>query len=165
MAREYSVKSMREIGWENKRHQVESQEYSLDEIENKILRPIKDPRIHFAINCASTSCPSLRTTAYSANNINSELDESVKNALRSPMHIQLKKDFWGNQYLSTTKLFQWFKDDFKVEPYESEKGFIHNYAPAEYKRLNINANLVYNWDLNNEENIDKHLKSISEAKI
>ncbi|MCM8533508.1 MAG: DUF547 domain-containing protein, partial [Lentisphaeraceae bacterium] len=52
--------SMKDIGWKNKHHIINGNKYSLDQIEHEIIRPMNDPRIHFAVNCASVSCPGLK---------------------------------------------------------------------------------------------------------
>lgn len=154
----YPIKSMKDIGWKQQQHIIAGKKYSLDQIENEILRPMKDPRIHFAINCASTSCPSLKASPYTASSIDSELDQAARNALSNPIHLQAKKDWFGKEYLSSTQLFKWFKTDFETKPYGSVINFIHKYSPAQYQKISeYKADISYNWLLNNQHNIKMEL--------
>ncbi|MBC7525052.1 MAG: DUF547 domain-containing protein [Flavobacterium sp.] len=68
----YPVKSIKDIKdvWDKKIIQMGAEKVSLSYVENKILRKMGDPRIHFAINCASFSCPNLSNNAYEPENLN-----------------------------------------------------------------------------------------------
>ena len=81
----YPVRSIREVDgglfgtgpWDAKLVTVEGERLSLDDIEHGILRPVwHDPRIHYAINCASISCPKLQPIAFTAGNVERLLDEA-----------------------------------------------------------------------------------------
>ncbi|MBI2899806.1 MAG: DUF547 domain-containing protein [Planctomycetes bacterium] len=77
---------------------------SLYEIENDVLRKqIRDPRIHFAINCASGSCPALRATDWS----DEELDRAAREFVNDPRNVRIED---GRVLLS--KIFEWYKEDF-----------------------------------------------------
>lgn len=90
---------------------VAGKKRSLDEIEHQILRPIfKDPRVHFAINCASRSCPPLAAFPYLASQVDDQLNQAVKNFLNTTQGLNMRG---GDLYLS--KLFQWFEDDFNQD--------------------------------------------------
>src|SRR5690606_8831711 len=67
----YPTKSIKDIKnpWLKNRVKIGDKDFSLADIENGILRKMDEPRIHFAINCASFSCPKLLNTAYTANNV------------------------------------------------------------------------------------------------
>lgn len=129
--------------WKAHKFNIGGNEYTLDQIEHKILRPKGDPRIHFAINCASLSCPQLRHEAYSPERINGQLDEQTLIFLtRSEKGLML--DEKGTLYLS--KIFKWFKSDFETEELSLIK-WLNQYVPVkEPTRIKY---IKYNWQLNN----------------
>lgn len=120
---------------------------TLDHIEHDILRPrYKDPRIHFAINCASISCPPLPNAPYTGSELDRQLDMVTTNFINDPNSNYLK----GNT-LHVSKIFKWFNEDFNGDVL----GFFKRYARAELKKqldsrgegLNIEY-LHYDWGLN-----------------
>lgn len=115
---------------------------NLDEIENEILRKeFDDPRIHFAINCASVSCPKLLNESYNAKNLDEQLDNQTRYFLNDSGKNKLSKD---KTYLS--KIFSWYKKDF------TENGtlidFINDYSEVKIKAKAEIEYLDYNWNLN-----------------
>ena len=85
---------------------------SLNDVENeKIREGFKDPRIHFAINCAAKSCPPIRTEPYQGAKINDQLDDQVRKFLNGPQGARLEKD-GGELVIHVTKIMDWFGDDF-----------------------------------------------------
>jgi hypothetical protein len=91
---------------------------TLDEIEHKILRKrFAEPRIHFAIVCASTSCPTLRTEAYVAARLDLQLEEQARAFLNDPSRNRFDRAA-GTAALS--KIFDWFEGDF-----ERDGGLLH----------------------------------------
>ncbi len=86
---------------------------SLNDIENdKVRAGFKDPRIHFAINCAARSCPPIRTEPYVGARINEQLDDQARRFLNGPKGVRIEKDGSG-VVLHVTKILDWFADDFK----------------------------------------------------
>jgi len=81
---------------------------SLNHIEHKLLRPMKDPRVHAAIVCASLGCPILRNEAYLPSRLPEQLDDNVRRWFKDPTRgLKLS----GNVvYISA--IFDWFADDF-----------------------------------------------------
>ena len=150
----FPVKSMEDIGWKNKVHVIGGGKYSLDEIEHSILRPLKEPRIHFAINCASVSCPSLKAKVYLVEKIEEDLSAQTRNAFLNPLHIGVI-----DGELQMTKLLSWFADDFKVAPYKSSKGFLQKFAPLVFHKETSDY-LDYNWNLNNPQNVKEVIISL-----
>jgi hypothetical protein len=130
---------------------INGKAYSLNDIENNIIRPYGDPRIHFAINCAAISCPPLRAEAYEPSRLSEQMDEQSRNFLNNPEKNSF--DFVKNQ-AKLSKIFDWFKDDFNKYT-TSVIDFISRYLPPEQeqklrsagKSLKINHH-DYNWDLN-----------------
>lgn len=147
------LKSIRDLEdpWKRKRWKVAGATYSLDAIENEVIRKrFAEPRIHFALVCAAVSCPPLRAEAYVADRLDEQLDDQARAFLRDP-----KRGFRrgaGKVYLS--KLFDWYRKDF-------EKGgatvvdFVLPFLADEDRRW-VKANrdglavefLPYDWSLN-----------------
>ncbi len=106
-----------------------------------------DARIHFAINCASLSCPDLRDEPYRAERLSIQLDTQAQLFLAQP-----NKGFqWSNGEAKISKIFDWFEEDF--EPKGGVLPFLSRYAPEKdrsfLKKGNLDVSyLDYNWDLN-----------------
>ncbi len=112
--------------------------YSLNDIENKVIRPtFKEPRIHFAVNCAAKSCPPLANKAFTAANLNSMLEERTKTFINSNLNSITKEK------ITVSKIFDWYKEDFG-----NVVAYINKYATT---KANANAAISYNeynWALN-----------------
>jgi len=90
---------------------VEGHELALDGIENDVIRKgWKEPRIHFALNCAAVSCPPLRAGAYGSPGLDEQLDEQTSAFLGSPAGAFL--DDKGRLHLS--KILDWYREDFEA---------------------------------------------------
>ena len=112
------VRSIREIRlggelfsggpWRSKILSVEGEAVGLDDIEHRILRPIwKDPRIHYAVNCAAVGCPNLSRTAYSAGNFDRLAEAGARAYVNSPRGVRVE-----NGKLRVSSIYEWFKADF-----------------------------------------------------
>ena len=151
----YPVDSIRDIStdpiirlnvFKKPRVPVGNQVLSLDEIENKKIREVfKDPRIHFAINCAAKSCPPLRREAYEGARLDAQLDEQTRAFLSK---ARFERD--GDELtIHVTKIMDWFSDDFG-----DKKAFIRRYVSADKQRMIDQAKDVdieyedYDWALN-----------------
>ena len=136
-------------------HTVAGKRLSPDDIEHEILRKqLKDPRIHFAIVCASSSCPPLTQFAYTGENVQVKLTEETRKYINSKRGTQIdaaKNDL----YLS--KLFDWFAGDFEyasgsvlnfLKPYLDDRGraFLDKNPRIKY--------IHYDWALNAQEPIE-----------
>ncbi len=143
----YPLKSIKDIdgAWTKGRVTIGSKELSLGGIENGILRKMNEPRIHFAINCASISCPKLMNEAYTAAKINEQLDTATKEFINSD-----KNDISpSNPKLSS--IFDWYQKDFKVNGKQDVIGFINQYSKT---KINTGATITYkdyNWSLNEQK--------------
>jgi len=141
------INSIKEIGsffsnpWSKKFIPLKGRNVSLDHIENDILRPVfKDPRIHFAINCASKSCPPLLNHAYEGDILDAQLDSQTRAFINNRKNIFLQ----GNA-LFVSKIFQWFKDDFGDKPLL----FIRQYASDEFQKELDKAGREIKFSYNN----------------
>ena len=136
----------------SQQHTVAGQRLSQDDIEHEILRKrFKDPRIHFAIICASSGCPLLPQIAYTAENVQSRLEEETRKYLHSDRGLQI--DYVENT-MKLSKLFDWFAGDFEskagsvtnfIKPYLDEK------AVAFLDRMPKTSYIPYDWALNAKE--------------
>jgi hypothetical protein len=87
-------------------------ELSLDDIEHRILRPrFRDPRIHFAIVCASRSCPILRDEAYRGRDLDAQLDDAARSFLSDPARNRYDP---ASRTLHLSSIFKWFRGDFEA---------------------------------------------------
>lgn len=94
--------------WGARNLKVEDETLSLDDIEHRILRPIwNDPRLHYALNCASLGCPNLAREAYTAANTESQLEAGARAFVNHPRGARVEN---GKLYVSS--LYEWFKADF-----------------------------------------------------
>jgi hypothetical protein len=147
------VKSIKDLGgwfsspWEKKLCRVDGDLITLDDIENNILRPrFKDPRVHFAINCASKSCPPLRGEPYNGGTLDQQLDDSTQTFINDPKSNRLEDD-----ELYVSKIFYWYGEDFNYDII----GFFLKYAEADLKKqLERKSGAIqiqyldYDWSLN-----------------
>ena len=133
--------------WKKKLLVVEGEEVSLDDIEHRILRPIwKDPRTHYAVNCASLGCPNLAARAYTAQNMESLLDEGARAYVNHPRGASLT-----DGRLTVSSIYVWFQPDFGG----SEAGVIAHlkqHADARLARALAKVEAIdddtYDWTLN-----------------
>ncbi len=127
--------------------EVEGQTLSLDDIEHRILRPIwRDPRIHYAVNCASIGCPDLRPSAYQAEGIEAALDDAARNYVNDPRGVTVR-----DGRIIVSKIYDWFYEDFGRDP-ESLKAHLLRYAGPELA-MKLEAigeihDTEYDWRLN-----------------
>lgn len=128
--------------WDIKFIMIEGQEYDLNNIEHGIIRPkFNDSRAHFAVNCASYSCPKLLNEAFVAEKLDKQLDEAAiafvtdeKRNIITPDKVQL------------SKLFKWYKGDFTGET--DLFGYINQYSPVKINSGASVSHLDYGWSLN-----------------
>jgi hypothetical protein len=139
----YPVKSIKNIKdpWGKEFIVIGGNNYSLEDIEHKILRKMNEPRIHFAINCASYSCPNLLNQAYTSENLEHQLDLAAKLFVNDT-----SKNFISKNSVEISKIFDWFSSDFKK--YGSIIDFLNRYSTI---KIDSNAKIKYksyNWNLN-----------------
>jgi hypothetical protein len=133
--------------WGEKLMQIEGQAISLNDIEHRILRPIwRDPRLHYALNCASWGCPNLQETAFTPQNTNYQLDRGAYDYINHPRGVGQE-----NRGVILSKIYAWFASDFGDD---TAALFAHlsRYADGELKKLlqsqpTING-YEYSWKLN-----------------
>lgn len=128
--------------WDIEFIEIEEQSYSLNNIEHGIIRPkFSEPRIHFAVNCASYSCPVLRNEAFVADRLDEQLSDATVVFFTDERRNRLDAN---TPQLS--KILSWYKGDFTKDGTLIE--FINQYAPTP---INADAkidHLDYDWRLN-----------------
>lgn len=133
--------------WDIKSIKIEDQTYDLNNIEHGILRKFyNEPRIHFAINCASKSCPKLRNEAYTANKIEDQLNEQA----RAFINNQVKNKILSDQEIKLSKIFKWFRGDFTKE--RELVDFINTYSNIQILNDASISYMDYDWRLNDKSN-------------
>ncbi len=147
------INSIKEIGsffsnpWNKKFILLQGRIVTLDHIEHNILRPIfKDPRVHFAINCASKSCPALRDEPYKGETLETQLNDQAEKFINDKKNTFIKADT-----LFISKIFKWFEEDFSNNPLL----FIKRYMFKTFKKKLDSSGpdikidyLNYDWTLN-----------------
>lgn len=153
--RHYPVESIKDIGtwftspWEIEFVRLDGERVSLDHIEHDILRPrFGDPRIHFAVNCASMSCPPLFGEPFEGERIDRQLDLATRRFINDSGQNRLQ----GNTLL-VSRLFDWYQEDWGGE--EEVAGFVVRYAEGQFRRElqarrdNLELEYAdYDWSLN-----------------
>lgn len=149
----YPTQSIRDLGpklkiplikdvWHYKFFKIGGVESSLDEIEHSILRKeFDEPRIHFAINCASVSCPPLLNEAFMAEKLEGQLQKVAVAFINDPTRNKITPD-----KVQISSIFSWFQGDF------TKKGslidFLNQYSKVKIKSNAKVSHLDYNWNLN-----------------
>lgn len=153
----YPVASIRDIDlgegffadgpWDEKVINVEDEALSLNDIEHRILRPIwNDPRIHYAVNCASIGCPNLASAAYNSENLNEMLDQAARTFVNAPRNVE----FIGDE-MTVSKIYSWFADDFGGDD-QSILNHLKQYADDDLRKKLASIprilDYTYDWSLN-----------------
>ena len=123
--------------WDVKRNTLGGKKLSLNDIENQILRPMGDARIHFAINCAAKSCPPLFNQAFTAENLNNCLE------LRTKQFINSSANTLKSNEIKISKIFDWYGKDFG-----NVASFVSKYANTKVSKTAKVSFNDYDWRLN-----------------
>jgi hypothetical protein len=138
--------------WEDLLLNVGGRTYSLSQIEHDVLRKTGDPRIHFGIVCASRSCPRLRNTAYTAANLDQQLDDNARHFFAQPANFQVDV---RARSIRVSKILDWFGEDFgataaaqmkRIAPYLSDPS-AREFAASGAASVSF---LDYDWSLNEQ---------------
>lgn len=123
---------------------------SLDDIEHKILRPVfKEPRVHFAINCASAGCPPLAAVPYRAAELEAQLDANARRYLASPQGLRV-----DGGTLHVSRILEWYGEDFVARfGKDPARAVVAQFGPPAAAELARKAStpirfLDYDWSLN-----------------
>jgi hypothetical protein len=125
--------------WDVRRIKLGNQKYSLNNIENDILRPqFKDARIHFAVNCAAKGCPPLWNHAFTAENLEATLEARTKAFVNNPKYNEIHTND-----VKISKIFEWYAADFG-----DIKNFLNQHSKTWIKRSASVVFMDYDWGLN-----------------
>lgn len=151
----YPVDSITKLGglfefgpWDKELIEIAGESLTLNDIEHRILRPIwQDPRIHFAVNCASIGCPNLQAIAFTSENTEELMQIS---AIQYLSHVR-GASFDERGRLQLSSIFDWYAEDFGDNQSQLLNS-LGNYAPADLaERLRAYDGRIdyeYDWDLN-----------------
>lgn len=138
--------------WKDLKLYVGGTPYSLEDIEHEILRKMSEPRIHFAIVCASIGCPRLLNEAYVADRIEDQFDSNAKDFFSRKQNFQY--DTASNRF-QLSSILRWFDEDFG----SSQKEMLKSISPwlptaearaaARSKSVSVSY-LDYDWNLNRQ---------------
>jgi hypothetical protein len=156
-----SVQQIRGV-WTDIKSTFAGREVSLDFLEHQIIRlEFGEPRIHFAIVCASIGCPLLRSEAFRPSNLDAQLESAARDFVNNPTKVKFEP-----QVIRISKIFDWFSSDFsKFGSVEFKKtyskkeagpiGFISRYvSPADGQILSGGVKVAYfeyDWSLNEQK--------------
>jgi len=157
VVRNYPVDGIRVLGgfftpvWKIDAGRVGGRPVTLHEIEHEVLRPMGDPRIHSALVCASTSCPSLRREPYTAERISAQFDDATQQFLantRKGLAVDRAR-----RRVRLSRIFDWFAEDFEAAG--GPVVFAARYAPQNERNWLANPPdglridyFDYDWALN-----------------
>ncbi|NQV26499.1 MAG: DUF547 domain-containing protein [Rhodopirellula sp.] len=130
---------------------VGSSQHSLEHIEHEILRKMGEPRIHFAIVCASIGCPRLRNEAYVADRLEKQLADNARDFFSRPGNFRYDAN---QRTMQVSAILNWFAADFgdtQVEQFTRVK----QYLPPAAQQLAVSPRtqlsyLDYNWSINDQ---------------
>lgn len=139
----WPVKSIKDIPnpWKQKIIKLGGNTYDLNHVEHQILRKMGDSRMHFAIVCASFSCPQLRNEAFTAAKLNAQLVDQAKKFINDP-----KRNKVTESALQLSKIFEWFKGDFTKKT--NLITYVNKYAKVKAGPKAKITYLKYDWALN-----------------
>ena len=160
----YPVKSIKDISlgggllaavtggpWKAKSLRALGREMSLDDIEHGLLRPLfKDPRVHYAVNCASVGCPNIGREALTGAKLEAQLDAAAKAFINSRRGIRVA----GGQ-VTASSIYSWFQADFggsAVGVLEHARKYADPALKQKLEGITGIAEFNYDWSLNDASN-------------
>jgi len=143
----YPVKSIKDINgpWTRGIVPIGENNLSLGGIENGVLRKMEEPRIHFAINCASISCPKLLNEAYTAAKINEQLDKAASDFINGN-----KNEISANNP-KLSSIFDWYAKDYIVNGKTNVIAYINQFSKIKINPSSSIQYVEYNWSLNEQQ--------------
>jgi hypothetical protein len=132
------------------KYRVGGRETNLYDMEHKIILPLGEPRVHFALVCASASCPKLRSEAYAGERLHAQLEEQTRGFINDPIRNHYDR---ARKLAHLSKIFDWFKDDFERAA-GSVTGFVADFVDDARLAVELRngsysiEHLDYDWSLN-----------------
>lgn len=143
----YPVASIKQIDnpWKTKFFPIDGKLMSLHQVEHEILRGYGEPRIHFAINCASRSCPRLLQIPYTAQNLDKLLDRQTKEFINDEFYNTITE-----YTVNVSHIFDWYRKDFKAT-HGTVINFINQYSNVTIANQKNKGYKPYDWTLNEQK--------------
>jgi hypothetical protein len=143
IVKNFPVKSIMDLHdgkvWDVQWIELGDQTYTLNQIEHDILRSeYKDPRIHFAVNCAARSCPPLLNRAWTASNLEANLEKQARAFINNPKYNKITSNS-----VQVSRIFEWYAADFG-----NLIDFLNRYSTTKIKPGAAVSYLAYDWGLN-----------------
>jgi hypothetical protein len=133
--------------WDAKLITIEGQDITLNDIEHRILRPIwQDARIHYALNCASMSCPQLQAQALTSKNTELLLNQAAKEYVNSTQGVTVT-----DKELILSQIYQWYQTDFGADEQAVLRHIAQFAKPTLKQQLLTNQKPIryhYDWQVN-----------------
>jgi len=130
--------------WDIKFFKIGGVEFDLNTIEHGILRKeYSEPRVHFAVNCASISCPKLLDEAFTPEKLDAQLEAQAHYFINNTAKNKISES-----KISISKIFNWFAVDFKSDGGAS--AFIQKYVDTDITKAEVSY-LDYDWNLNKQQ--------------
>ena len=149
MVKNYPLKSIMDLkyngksAWDYKWIKIGTETLSLNDIEHvKLRKKYKDARIHFAVNCASFSCPVLLNSAYIATKLEAQLEAQAILFINDPKRNQISASS-----AKVSQLFEWYQDDFTTGG-KTVIDYLNKYSKTKIKAGTNIGYMNYNWNLN-----------------
>ncbi len=125
--------------WKTRKLKIDGKEYTLDAIEKEILiKDLKEVRVHFAVNCAAASCPPLLNAAYSAADLENQLDDRTRSFINNSKYNKISA-----LSAEISQIFQWYAADFG-----DVKAFLAKYSITKLPKFGTLKYKTYDWKLN-----------------
>ena len=145
----YPIKSVRDIAvlygvFTQQRIMVSGEKMSFNHLEKDIIHGFNEPRMHFALNCASEGCPPLRPKAYTGDGLGAELDQQTTAFLNTNPHGVKATD--DGKKAEVSKIFDWNSGDFQTAG--GVEGFINKYRKLPLAPEAKISYMSYDWSLN-----------------
>ena len=127
---------------------ADGKKVSLDDIEHGILREQWDePRVHYAVNCASYGCPNLLNTALEAETLDQQLDAGARAFINHPRGVTIRR----NGTLQVSEIYKWFQEDFGGSKAKVVEHILEYAEPELAEQINAKPKITkyeYDWSLN-----------------
>lgn len=143
VVKRYPIDSVMKVDgfFDKLKFKVAGKSLSLNQIEKDIIRKkFGDPRVHFALNCASRGCPPLAARAFSGKGLSAELERLTRKFIRQDVEVE-------GDTIKASKIFEWYAEDFR------SAGGVHLFIGKRQKEKAINSSFrfvfrEYDWSLN-----------------
>ena len=130
--------------WNKKKFYIGKSSYTLNEIEKEILlKKYKDPRIHFAVNCAAKSCPPLLNSAWTEENLVNNFQKQARNFINNNNFNKISAD-----KIQVSQIFNWYHEDFGGK--NNLINYLNQFSKVQISNKAAVDFLEYDWKLNKQ---------------